>query len=163
MSAWRQSLVSAFPDAKQELLELGDINEVWPFLVPRLDSAVVRRDTKVLDQFLSFAEWVLTPRTGSRPGGSLKSLTGPVIEFIVTHVDLLFEARNRQDFFRIQPGLRYHLSKDDMKIFDAFLQSTPEYIKQKVQPAGCRQRRDRIQVDNQTSSARRAYTGRWAK
>lgn len=42
MTAWRQSLVRAFPDAKQEMLELGDIKEAWPFLVPRLNSAVRR-------------------------------------------------------------------------------------------------------------------------
>lgn len=128
MSAWRKAAIEAFPEAKQELLALDRVEEVWPLLEGRLASAVKENKREVLEQFLEFANWVLVPRPGSRPGGLLSSLTGPVIEFIVKHAELLFQGRSRQDFFRIQPGLRYHLSPDEMKVFDTFLRSTPKYV-----------------------------------
>jgi hypothetical protein len=128
MSAWRQAAIDAFPEAKQEFLAMGSMDEVWLFLQPRLASAAKERHREVLDQFLNFANWVLVARPGSRPGGLLRALTEPVIEFIVEHAELLFEGRSRQDFFRIQPGLQYHLSREQMKVFDSFLKSTPKYV-----------------------------------
>jgi hypothetical protein len=56
-------------------------------------------------------------------------LTDPVIEFTLEHVDLLFEGRSRQDFFRIQPGLRYHLSAEQKKAFEKFLKTTEKYVR----------------------------------
>ena len=129
MSAWRKAAIDAFPEAKQEFLAMTSVETVWPFLLPRLESAVKGKDRAVLDRFLNFAEWVLTPRPGSRPGSSLRALTDPVVGFITTHVAILFEGRSRQDFFRIQPGLRYHLSEDQMEVFDTFLEQTPKYVR----------------------------------
>jgi hypothetical protein len=120
--------MEAFPEAKREFLAMERMDEVWPFLQPRLASAVKEKNQSVLSQFLNFANWVLAARPGSRPGGGLKALTEPVIEFILGHAELLFEGRSRQDFFRIQPGLRYHLSERQKKVFETFLKSTPKYV-----------------------------------
>jgi len=79
MSAWRHAAADAFPEAKREFLAMANVESVWPFLLPLLESAAKERNTAVLSQFLNFAEWVLTPRPGSRPGNSLKSLTEPVV------------------------------------------------------------------------------------
>jgi hypothetical protein len=128
MSAWRQAAIDAFPEAKREFLAMVRMDEVWPFLQPRLSSAVKEKNQAVLSQFLHFANWVLVARPGSRPGGVLKVLTEPVIKFVLQHVELLFEGRSRQDFFRIQPGLRYHLSQEQKKVFENFLKSTPKYV-----------------------------------
>ena len=129
MSAWRQAAIDAFPEAKREFLAMASVEDVWPFLLPQLEAAVKGKDRAVFDQFLKFAEWVLTPRPGSRPESSLQALTDPVVAFIVAHVSILFEGRSRQEFFRIQPGLRYHLPDDKMSVFDAFLERTPKYVR----------------------------------
>jgi hypothetical protein len=106
MSAWRQAGIDAFPEARREFLAMKRMDEVWPFLQPRIASAVKEKNHAALNQFLTFANWVLVARPGSRAGGSLKVLTEPVIEFILKHAELLFEKRSRQDFFRLQPGLQ---------------------------------------------------------
>ncbi|HWQ90231.1 MAG TPA: hypothetical protein VN673_01075 [Clostridia bacterium] len=129
MSAWRQAAINAFPEAKREFLEMERMEEVWPFLQPLLSTAVKHNNQATLSQFLDFANWVLVARPGSRPGGVLKVPTEPVIKFILNHAELLFEGRSRQDFFRIQPGLRYHLSKDQKKVFEEFLKNTPKYVR----------------------------------
>lgn len=128
MSAWRQAALDAFPEAKPELLAMDKIEEVWPFLLPRLRKAVLQRDRLVMDPFLRFTEWTLSPKTGSRPGNTLKSLTEPMIDFIVTHISVLFEGLDREDFFKLQPGLKKHLAAEQMKAFKNFLKNTPGYI-----------------------------------
>ena len=105
------------------------MEQVWPFLLPRLQAALKHDNRHLLDQFLGFASWVLLPRQGSRPGSSLKTLTGPVTEFITSHIGTLFEGKSREVFFRLQPGLKYHLSKEDLKVFDGFLEKTPKYVR----------------------------------
>ncbi|MPN54426.1 hypothetical protein SDC9_202096 [bioreactor metagenome] len=129
MSAWRQAAIDAFPDAKREFLAMERMDEVWLFLQPLLATAVKQKNQAALSQFLNFASWVLAPRPGSRPGGVLKVLTDPVIEFILKHVELLFEGRSRQDFFRIQPGLQFHLSEEQKKAFEKFLKTTQKYVR----------------------------------
>ena len=128
MSAWRKDTIDAFPELKEEFLAMASVEDVWPFLHPRLEAALKYSDRTVLSQFLDFAEWVLRPRPGSRPGSSLRSLTTPVIKFIQSNVDLMFAGRGRQEFFRLQPGLKYHLSREEMRVFDAFLKSTSKYV-----------------------------------
>lgn len=108
---------------------MESMDEVWPFLQPLLATAVKQQDQAVLSQFLNFASWVLAARPGSRPGGVLKVLTEPVIEFILKHAQLLLEGRSRQDFFRIQPGLQYHLSEEQKKAFEKFLKTTEKYVR----------------------------------
>ena len=129
MSAWRQAAIDAFPDAKREFLAMQRMDEVWPFLQPLLAAAVKQKNQAALSQFLNFASWVLAARPGSRPGGVLKVLTEPVVEFILKHAELLFGGRSRQDFFRIQPGLRYHLSDDQKQVFEKFLKTTHKYVR----------------------------------
>jgi len=129
MSAWRQAAIDAFPEAKAELLAMASVEEVWPFLLPQLRAAVKNGDGGFMTQFLGFAEWVLTPRPGSRPGNSLGGLTKPVVEFIQAHADNLFAGRSRQDFLRLQPGLKYHLTHEQMRVFAGFLESTSKYVR----------------------------------
>ncbi len=105
------------------------MDEVWPFLQPLLATAVKQKNQAALSQFLNLASWVLAARPGSRPGGVLKVLTDPVTEFILKHAELLFEGRSRQDFFRIQPGLRYHLSEAQKQVFEKFLKTTHKYVR----------------------------------
>lgn len=129
MSAWRQAAIDAFPEARAEVLAMASVEEVWPFLLPQLRVAVKNGDRGVMTQFLGFAEWVLTPRPGSRPGNSLSGLTKPVVEFIQSHADHLFAGRSREEFLRLQPGLKYHLSQEEMRVFAGFLESTAKYVR----------------------------------
>ena len=128
MSTWRKSAINSFPESKEDFLAMTSVEEVWPFLRPKLEAAVKQRDAITLGRFFDFAEWAITPRPGSRPGNSLNSLTTPVVTFIQSHVNLIFAGRSRQDFFRLQPGLKYHLSQDEMRVFDTFLESTTKYV-----------------------------------
>jgi hypothetical protein len=50
-------------------------------------------------------------------------------EFIAEHVSLIFEGLSREAFFRLQPGLKYHLSDDRMRVFNLFLDQTPKYVR----------------------------------